>query len=69
MIVFAENPIPVVTPMGDGILIYVKENGIHENDVWTVTLTSNGKIMHFKTNQIRIHSNSTYNIQKDENFK
>jgi hypothetical protein len=58
------TPIPVVTPMGDGYVLYIKDNGIHENDVWTVVLKNGGTIMHFLTNQIKVHSNATYNIEK-----
>ena len=65
MIYEPRNPIPVVTPMGDGFLLYIKENGMHENDVWTVSLKDGGKVMHFLTNQIKVHCNSTYGIKKE----
>ena len=65
MIYEPRNPIPVITPMGDGFLLYIKENGMHENDVWTVSLKDGGKVMHFLTNQIKVHCNSTYGIKKE----
>jgi hypothetical protein len=64
MITELRNPIPVVTPLGEGYVIYIKDNGMHENDVWTVVLKDGGRIMHFLTNQIQIHCNKTYSIEK-----
>lgn len=60
-----QNPIPVVTPVGDGYVWYVKDNGMHENDLFAVILKDGGKIMHFLSHQIRVHSNSTFDIKKD----
>lgn len=64
-----KNPILVTTPMGDGFVLYIKDNGMHENDVWTVVLKDGGKVMHFLTHQIRVYCNNTYEIKKKENFK
>lgn len=64
MIFEPKNPIPVVTPMGDGYVLYIKDNGMHENDVWTVVLKDGGRVMHFQTNQVKVHSNNTYSIEK-----
>lgn len=66
MISELKNPLPVVTPMGEGFLLYIKENGMHENDVWTVVLKDGGKVMHFLTNQVRVHCNSTFSIKKEK---
>jgi hypothetical protein len=65
MISELKNPLPVVTPVGDGFLLYIKESGMHENDVWTIVLKDGGKVMHFLTNQVRVYSNSTYGIKKE----
>lgn len=59
-----KNPIPVVTEIGDGYAIYVKDNGMHENDTWTIVLKDEGKIIHCLSNQIKIHCNMTFDIQK-----
>jgi len=64
MIFEPKNPIPVVTPEGDGYVLYIKENGMHENDVWTVVLKNSGSVMHFVTSQIKIYCNATYSIAK-----
>jgi phosphoheptose isomerase len=69
MITEFKNPIPVISPLGDGYAIYVKENGMHENDVWTIVLKDGGKIMNFLTNQIIVHSNKTYSIEKSKDLK
>lgn len=64
MIFEPKNPIPVVTPEGDGYVIYIKENGMHENDVWTVVLKDSGRVLHFLTNHIKIYNNNTYDIKR-----
>jgi len=60
-----KNPMPVVTPMGNGYAIYVRESGTFENDVWAVTLESGGKILHFRVDQLRMYKNSTFDINTD----
>ena len=60
-----KNPMPVVTPMGNGYAIYVRESGTFENDVWAVALESGGKILHFRVDQLRIYKNSTFDINTD----
>jgi len=58
------NPIPVVTPMGDGYAIYVRDGGTFENDIFTVALEDGGKILHFRSDQILMHANATFDIKK-----
>ena len=41
------HPIPVVTPLGDGYAIYVKSNGVFEDDEWAVALSADGQVRHF----------------------
>lgn len=64
MITFATYPIPVITPLGDGYLIYCESSGTLENDVWTCCLCEGGEVKHFTTAQIKIHKNSTFNINE-----
>jgi hypothetical protein len=59
-----KNPIPVVTPKGNGYAIYVTNSGTFENDVWTVVLEEGGFILHFRVDQIKIYKNATFNINK-----
>ena len=39
-----KNPIPVITPLGDGYAIYVLNGGTFENDIWTVVMENGGRI-------------------------
>lgn len=60
------NPIPVVTPLGNGYAIYVSNGGTFENDIWAVALEQGGSIMHFRSDQIKIYKNSTFDITSYE---
>jgi hypothetical protein len=62
MIMEFANPIPVQTPLGEGYVIYVTNGGTFENDIWTVVLTEGGKIKHFRTDQINVYKNGTFDI-------
>jgi hypothetical protein len=55
------RPIPVKTDMGDGMAIYVSDSGTFANDVWAVVL-SDGRVRHFRSDQLRMEKNSTFNI-------
>lgn len=63
MIYEFQNSIPVITPMGDGYILYVKENGMWENDIFTVVLEDGGAIKHFTSDQIKVWHNATFNIK------
>ena len=62
-----KNPIPVITPMGEGYAIYVRDGGTFENDIWAVALQKGGKLLHFRVDQIRIYKNSTFDIDIETN--
>ena len=66
MIVFPSNPILVHTPLGDGYIIYIKSNGMFQNDEVCVALTEGGQWRHFTTGQIQSHSNGPYQIKKEQ---
>jgi hypothetical protein len=57
------NPIPVCTSLGEGMAIYCTEGGTFCNDVWCVAL-NDGRLRHFRVDQIRMEPNSTFDIQK-----
>ncbi len=59
------RPIPVVTSMGSGYAIYVTNSGTFENDIWTVALEDGGKVMHFRSDQIKIYKNATFDIREN----
>ena len=58
-----KNPIPVKTELGDGMAIYVVNSGTFANDIWTIAL-NDGTIRHFRTDQVRMEANATWNIQR-----
>ncbi len=61
------TPIPVITPFGGGYAIYVANSGTFENDIWTVCLEDGGRILHFRSDQINIHKNATFDINPKKN--
>jgi len=56
------NPIPVITLLGSGYAIYVTSGGTFENDIWTVVLENGGNILHFRSDQIKMYKNATFDI-------
>jgi hypothetical protein len=63
------NPLPVVTPLGDGYAIYVRDGGTWENDIFAVVLNNGGKLLHFRSDQIRVWKNETFGITLDSNIR
>jgi hypothetical protein len=60
-----KKPIPVIVEIDkEGYAIYVTNSGILENDIWCVVLCDGGIVRHYRSDQIRIHSNSTFGIKK-----
>lgn len=66
MIHECRKPVPCTTPLGDGYVWYIKDNGMLENDELTVILCENGAVRHFTTDQIKIWCNDTYGIKKKD---
>ena len=56
------RPIPVKTSLGDGMAIYVVNSGTFANDIWTIVL-NDGSIRHFRTDQVKMENNATWNIR------
>jgi predicted phage tail protein len=61
MIYEFRNPIPVHSPLGAGMAIYVRDSGTFANDVWCVAL-EDGRIRHFRVDQLAMEANGTFNI-------
>lgn len=62
-----KKPIPVIVEDNkEGYALYVTDSGILENDIWCVVLCEGGIVRHYRSDQIRIHKNETFNIKKDE---
>lgn len=55
------NPLPVVTPLGEGYALYVQSGGTFENDIWCVVL-DDSRILHFRSNQLKYVGNATFDI-------
>jgi hypothetical protein len=59
-----KNPIPVIVEDGkEGFAIYVTNGGTFENDIWCVTHCEGGIVRHYRSDQIKIHQNGTFDIQ------
>lgn len=52
----------VTTPHGDGQALFIIDYGPHENTVWVVALESDGRVLHYNSNQIRLCRNDTFNM-------
>ena len=61
-----KNPMPVITPIGSGYAIYVRDGGTFENDIWAVALEDGGHIKHFRSDQIVMYKNSTFDITENK---
>lgn len=57
-----KNPMPVITPLGTGYAIYVRDGGTYSNDIWTIVLIEGGSVKHFRSDQIQIYKNATFDI-------
>lgn len=60
------NPIPVETPLGYGMLIYVRDGGAFSNDVFAIALDRDGVIRHMTTDQFKLLRNDTFGIRSDD---
>lgn len=61
-LVLFDFPVPVSTPLGEGYILYIKNNPLYENDEVTCVLFETGEIKHFTTDQLTVTKNSTYSI-------
>lgn len=65
MILEFKKPIPVIVEQNkEGYAIYVINGGTFENDIWCIVLCESGLVRHYRTDQIRIHQNLTFDIKK-----
>lgn len=63
MIYEFRNPMPVETPLGYGMLIYIRDGGTFSNDVFAIVLDKDGVIRHMTTEQFRLVRNDTFDIR------
>ena len=63
-----KKPIPVIVETDkEGYAIYVSNGGTLENDIWCVVLCQGGIVRHYRSDQIKIHQNGTFDIEKTVN--
>jgi hypothetical protein len=55
---------PVITPIGEGYAIYVRDGGTFENDIWAIVLIEGGSVKHFRSDQIQMYKNATFDISE-----
>jgi len=59
-----KKPIPVIVEDNkEGYAIYVVNSGMFENDIWCVVLCEDGIVRHYRTDQIKIYYNRTFDIK------
>lgn len=58
------DPIPVIVEEQEGYAIYVRDGGTWENDIWCVVHCDTGIVRHYRSDQIRLHYNGTFDIRK-----
>jgi hypothetical protein len=64
-----QKPISVVVEGNkEGYAIYVTNSGMFENDIWCVVLCEGGIVRHYRSDQIRIFFNATFDIEKDKSL-
>lgn len=66
MIYEFKNPVPCNTVHGDGYLWYVRDGGTWENDIFCVVLCNGGEIKHYRSDQLTIANNGTFDIKQKE---
>lgn len=65
MITFCDKPIPVLVEGNkEAYLLYVESGGQYENDIWTCVHCEGGVVRHYRTDQVVVHRNSTFNLTK-----
>lgn len=64
MIYEFRNPMPVETPLGYGMLVYVRDGGSFANDVFAVVL-DDGTLRHMSSEQLSFLRNDTFGIRTE----
>jgi hypothetical protein len=60
------KPIPVIVEENkEGYAIYLETSGTFENDIWCVVLCDGGVVRHYRTDQIKIYNNLTFDIIRE----
>jgi len=58
------NPVPVIVEVNKkGYAIYVRDGSTWENDIWCIVHCDGGIIRHYRSNQVLVDKNATFNIE------
>ncbi len=63
MLEFKQSIPVIVEENKEGYAIYVSNSGMFENDIWCVVLCEGGIVKHYRSDQIKIHFNGTFDIK------
>jgi hypothetical protein len=66
MIYEFRNPMPVNTPIGGGMLVYVRDGGVFSNDTFAIVLIDSGELRHFDSTQFTFLENPTHEIKNEQ---
>ena len=66
MIYEFRNPMPVETPLGFGMLVYVRDGGTFANDVFAIVLDADGVLRHMTSDQFKFVRNDTFGVRSDD---
>ena len=59
-------PILVNTPLGNGVVIYVRDGGHFSNDIFAIVIERDGGIRHFRSDQFTVLENPTFDIKNKD---
>ena len=60
------NPIPVIVEEKEGYAISVRDGGTWENDIWCVVHCNSGIVRHYRSDQVKMYYNATFDIKKED---
>lgn len=55
-----KNRIDVITPRGDGVIIFVTDYGHETDTIYTIVINSTGEMWQFSHRDIKVKSNITF---------
>ena len=61
-----KNRIDVITPKGDGVILFVTDYGHETDTIYTIIINTTGEMWQYTHRQIKVKSNITFgrNIEK-----
>jgi len=55
-----KNRIDVITPKGDGLILFVTEFGTETDTIYTIIINETGELWQYTHRQIKVKSNITF---------